>query len=131
MTAVAVTPSATARARTAAHTSSGMRTVRAGVFGWFGMSAGEPGGNTVDLHGSQPRLHVEDGCASGVCGAARVDSDACLLVGGGLCGDGIHVDSVVFVGGADFGGDWGNGVVCHGFTVRGVLHLVNTGRQTP
>ena len=130
MTAVAVTPSATARARTAAHTSSGMRTVRAGVLGWLGMLAGEPGGHTVDLHGCEPRLHVEDGCASGVCGASRVDGDSCLLVGGGLCGDGINVDAVAFVGGAGFGGDWGNGVVGHGFILRGVLHPVKSRKET-
>jgi len=38
MTAVAVVPSRSARARKAAHTSSGMRTVRAGVFGWLGIA---------------------------------------------------------------------------------------------
>jgi len=36
MTAVSVVPSAEARSCAARHTSSGMRTDRAGVFGWFG-----------------------------------------------------------------------------------------------
>lgn len=121
MTAVAVVPSSSARARIAVHTSSGMRTVRAGVLGWLGTTTG-----AIDLHGCEPRFGVENGgftrlSLSGPC-ATCVDRDSGLLVSGCLGDYAVNVDSLLHVGDACGGGDGGDGVCVHGSTLPGVIH---------
>ena len=131
MTAVAVTPSASARARTAAHTSSGMRTVRAGVLGWLGIrllpdervnSAVVDDLAVSEEQGFIDRLEVLDGLVR-LC-----DGGEGCAVGAVLASDcvGVAVDDV------GVGAGLVGACVCvHGFTLRGVIHLVKSRKETP